>query len=98
MLLQRANNSVERDRPQTALRGSLRGLAATAAPHVKSIFLFLVLIILCGCSYRGAYEGIQARNRNECSKLPPSQYDECMRKANKSYDDYERERKEVMGE
>jgi len=30
-----ANNSVERDRPQAALVGSLRGFAATAAPHVK---------------------------------------------------------------
>ncbi len=31
----RSNNSVERDRPQAALVGSLRGFAATAAPHVK---------------------------------------------------------------
>lgn len=31
----RANNSVERDRPQAALVGSLRGFAAPAAPHVK---------------------------------------------------------------
>jgi hypothetical protein len=30
-----ANNSVEKDRPQAALVGSLRGFAATAAPHVK---------------------------------------------------------------
>jgi hypothetical protein len=30
-----ANHSVERDRPQAALVGSLRGSAAAAAPHVK---------------------------------------------------------------
>ena len=30
-----ANHSVERDRRQAALAGSLRGFAATAAPHVK---------------------------------------------------------------
>jgi len=29
------NNSVERDRPQTALVVSLRGFAAAAAPHVN---------------------------------------------------------------
>ena len=29
------NNSVERERPQAALVGSLRGFAATAAPPVK---------------------------------------------------------------
>ena len=31
----RSNNSVERDRPQAALVGSLRGFAAPAAHHVK---------------------------------------------------------------
>jgi len=30
-----ANNSVERDRPQATLVGSLRGFAAAAAPHVE---------------------------------------------------------------
>ena len=30
-----SNNSVERDRLQAALVGSLRGFADTAAPHVK---------------------------------------------------------------
>ena len=30
-----SNHSVERDRPQAALGGSLRGFAAAAAPHVK---------------------------------------------------------------
>ena len=30
-----ANNSVERDRPQATLVGSLRGFAAMAAPHLK---------------------------------------------------------------
>lgn len=29
------NHSVERDRPQATLVGSLRGFAATAAPDVK---------------------------------------------------------------
>ena len=33
----RPNNSVERDRPQAGLVGSLRGFAATAAPHVKRL-------------------------------------------------------------
>jgi hypothetical protein len=30
-----ANNSVEKDRSQAALVGSLRGFAAAAPPHVK---------------------------------------------------------------
>lgn len=63
---------------------------------MKMTPIFLLLLMMVGCSYRGAYEGIQASNRNECSKLPPSQYDECMEKARKSYGEYERERKEVL--
>lgn len=29
------NNSVDKDRPQAALVGSLRGFAAAAPPHIK---------------------------------------------------------------
>lgn len=63
---------------------------------MKVITLFVVLLILTGCSNRGSYEGIQASNRIECSKLPTSQYDKCMENVNKPYDEYERERKEVL--
>jgi len=56
----------------------------------------LVLLILTGCSSKGAYEGIQASNRIECSKLPRSQYDECIKSANKSYEEYKYERKQPI--
>ncbi len=63
---------------------------------MKAIPLFLTLLVLAGCSNRGVYEGVQASNRIECAKLPPSQYDDCMASANKPYDEYERERKEAL--
>lgn len=56
----------------------------------------LILLLLAGCSSKGTYEGIQADNRIECSKLPPSQYDECIERANKSYEEYEYERKQTI--
>ena len=65
---------------------------------MKAIPLFLALLVLLGCSNRGAYEGIRASSRFECSKLPPSQYDECMERAGKSYDEYERERQEALSQ
>lgn len=58
-----ANNSVERDRPQATLVGSLRGFAATAAPHVKrwaamnerliaiAMVLVLVLVFVAPVAY-----------------------------------------------
>ncbi|RLU04028.1 MAG: hypothetical protein D9N11_01135 [Ketobacter sp.] len=57
---------------------------------------FLIILSLTACSNRGAYEGIQAGNRNQCLKVPPALFDECMENANKPYDEYERERKEVL--
>ncbi len=63
---------------------------------MKVKLVFLIFLIIAGCSSRGAYEGIQASNRFECFTLPPSQYDECMNNANKSYDEYERKRKEAI--
>lgn len=65
---------------------------------MRLITVCLVFLVLAGCSNRGIYEGIQAGNRNECLRLPPSQYDDCMERASKSYDEYDRERKEIVGE
>lgn len=65
---------------------------------MKVKYLILIPLVIAGCSSRGAYEGIQANNRFECTKLPPSQYDECMKNANKSYDEYERERQKALGQ
>ena len=65
---------------------------------MKAITLFLMLFVLAACSNRGIYGGLQASKRNECSKqLPQSEYNECMEDANRSYDEYERERKEALG-
>ncbi len=65
---------------------------------MKAKLVIVIFLIIAGCSSRGHYEGFQVSNRFECSKLPPSQYDECMNIANKSYDEYERERKEATGQ
>lgn len=57
--------------------------------------LLFVLLAFAACSSKGAYDSIQLNNRIECSKLPPSQYDECIERASKPYEEYERERDEV---
>lgn len=56
----------------------------------------VLLLCVIGCSNRGVYEGLQTGARNECSKLPSSQYDECMEATETSFDEYERERREVI--
>ena len=61
------------------------------------IYLVTVVVLLIGaCSNKAIYDNIQLNNRNDCAKLPRSQYDECIERAGKSYDEYERERKEAL--
>ena len=60
------------------------------------IYLVIVVTLLIGaCSNKAIYDNIQFNNRSDCAKLPTSQYDECIERASKSYDEYERERKEA---
>ncbi len=60
----------------------------------KTWFLVAVLF-LAGCSNKAVYEHIQINNRSACNKVPPPQYEECIERTNKSYEEYERERKEL---
>ncbi len=60
--------------------------------------LVLVLpLLFVGCSNKAIYDNIQLNNRNECNKVPPSQYDECIERASKTYEEYERERNDTIG-
>ena len=53
----------------------------------------LALALLPACSTRAWYEGLRTGTENECRKLPPGGYEDCMARVNRqSYEDYERER------
>jgi hypothetical protein len=41
------------------------------------------------------YEAVQIKQKNDCQKLPPSEYDKCMSETGKSYEQYEAERQEI---
>lgn len=59
--------------------------------------VLVVLFVFAGCSSKAVYDNFQLNNREECSKVPPPQYEECVERASKSYEEYERERKETVG-
>ncbi len=59
-----------------------------------SLLLLLALFVLPGCTARAWYEGGRASAENECRKLPPGGYEDCMARVNRqSYEDYEKERR-----
>jgi hypothetical protein len=64
---------------------------------MKAILLVIIVSTL-GCGNHVYYEEQQFANRNECYQLPLSQREECLQKTNKRFDEYNRERKELIGE
>ena len=61
------------------------------------MFVPMLVLLLVGCSNKAVYDNIQLNNRNECNKVPPSQYEECIDRASKPYKEYKREREEAIG-
>lgn len=60
--------------------------------------LLIILVLLEGtaCGNRAMYDNLRLHQRNQCYKEPPSNYEACMERANKSYEKYERERNELL--
>jgi len=64
---------------------------------IKITIITLVLILLTACSSKELYESTQPKyDENECRKLQPHEYDKCINQKAKSYDEYKKEREEVI--
>ncbi|WP_438863996.1 hypothetical protein [Neptunicella sp.] len=62
---------------------------------------FLILVALTqitACSNRAVYENMQQHQRIQCLDELPSVYQECIERTKKSYEEYRRERQEVVKE
>ena len=66
---------------------------------VKKIWIvFAVFVVTTGCSSKAVYDNIQHNNRQECNSAPPAQYEDCIERSSKTYEEYKREREAVIGE
>lgn len=63
---------------------------------MKVFWLLPTVLLLSACSNKAVYDNVKWNNQLECLKLPPAQYDECMERSNKSYEEYESERQETL--
>ncbi len=68
------------------------------ANPMNKLLILIVLLGLSSCSNRGIYENLRIQQRNDCLKEPPARYDECVERADKSYEEYRREREEALEE
>ena len=57
--------------------------------------LALVLISVSGCSNKVMYDNLRLNQRQKCAEESQSTYDECIYRSNKSFEEYERERKQL---
>lgn len=62
----------------------------------KILYSLLICMMVAGCSSKAVYDNMQRNSRQECVSVPPAQYDECIERSSKSYDEYKRDRAEVL--
>lgn len=53
------------------------------------------ILFLSACAEQNWYNGMQEAHRTRCMNEPVSTYEECMREADKDYNDYERQRESL---
>lgn len=63
---------------------------------MSKLLIVLVMFGVAGCSNKAIYDKFRLDERNKCVKEPPPTYFECIERTNKSYEEYERERKESI--
>ena len=63
---------------------------------MSKLLIVLVMFGVAGCSNKAIFGTFRLNERNKCVNEPPPIYSECIERTNKSYEEYERERKESM--
>lgn len=58
---------------------------------MKMLVIIIIPFLISSCSNKAVYDNINLNNRNACKNLPASQYDECIKRNSKSYEEYERD-------
>ncbi|MES1945635.1 hypothetical protein PC39_16011 [Salinisphaera sp. PC39] len=62
----------------------------------RTLLVLLAAFSVFGCGKKAVYDNVQIHNRQQCARLPPSQYEDCMEDAEKTYEEYRREREEAL--
>lgn len=63
---------------------------------MKYLVILPLLLLSLSCSNKGTYEAIQIGQKNDCQKLFGDEYDKCIEKYSKPYDEYKRDREALI--
>ena len=69
-----------------------------ACADLLRISLIALVFLLGACSNQQLYTAAQQHQQLECSKLPQSRFEECMREVEGSYRQYQRDRDTLVCE
>ncbi|WP_213998306.1 hypothetical protein [Arsukibacterium sp.] len=59
------------------------------------VVLAAAMTVVSGCSNKAVYQNLQLNKKQECRRLPLTEYDDCMRGMDQSYEEYERQRQQA---
>ncbi len=59
------------------------------------VLISISLVNLTACSARNWYEGMHASHEAACLKVPEAEYQNCVKDANTSYNDYDKARQQL---
>ena len=62
---------------------------------MKHLQLLLVSVLMVGCSSDETYRGLQSMEQSRCAEGPASEYQNCLKNSEMSYEEYEAERQEA---
>lgn len=60
------------------------------------LFTSVSMMFIQSCDNKGMYINLQKHQEFKCNRVPESDYDECMKEAKKSYEDYKEKREEII--
>lgn len=63
---------------------------------MTKVWVVVPVLLLASCSNKQLFDMTQETKRNECRRLPPNQYEDCMRSVEPSFEEYMRKRQEVI--
>lgn len=68
-----------------------------ASSRLSTACLVGITLLVSACGGTNWYQGAKASGEAQCLKLPPVQYNECMRSYDKTYNEYNKQREEAIG-
>lgn len=65
---------------------------------MKTSVVISVSLLIAACGNQAVYDNLQLNSQRRCGQLPPSEYEACMEEANRTFEEYNRERDDALGQ